>query len=51
MDPCIQLLTSISGMFSDIPHNLKYKNEMGEVVILLDEMKQLSSALNVRYVV
>ncbi|XP_061342415.1 uncharacterized protein LOC133288626 [Gastrolobium bilobum] len=48
LDPCIELLiSSISGSLSENPVNLKNKTELEEVVSLLDEMKQLSSALSV----
>ncbi|XP_013442397.2 uncharacterized protein [Medicago truncatula] len=38
--PCIQLLTSLVQN----PVNLENKNEMGELVSLLDEMKQLKAS-------
>ncbi|XP_061342438.1 uncharacterized protein LOC133288644 [Gastrolobium bilobum] len=48
LDPCIELLiSSISGSLSENPVNLENKTELEEVVTLLDEMKQLSSALSV----
>jgi hypothetical protein len=40
-DPCIQLLTSLVQN----PVNLENKDEMGELVSLLDEMKQLKVSL------
>ncbi|KAL4392729.1 hypothetical protein AHAS_Ahas03G0374200 [Arachis hypogaea] len=46
LDPCIELLiSSIWGSLPKNPVNLENKNEMGEVLSLLDELKQLSSSL------
>ncbi|MED6110881.1 hypothetical protein PIB30_047029 [Stylosanthes scabra] len=46
LDPCIELLiSSICGGLPKNPVNLENKNEMGEVLSLLDELKQLSSTL------
>ncbi|KAK7399848.1 hypothetical protein VNO78_11042 [Psophocarpus tetragonolobus] len=48
LDNLIELLScSMRGSLSQNPVNLENKNEVEEVVILVDEMKQLSSALTV----
>ncbi|RDX62469.1 hypothetical protein CR513_59196, partial [Mucuna pruriens] len=48
LNTSIELLScSIRGSLSQNPVNLENKNEMEEVVSLVDEMKQLSSALTV----
>ncbi|XP_057420200.1 uncharacterized protein LOC130714313 [Lotus japonicus] len=47
VDHFIKILTSMCGSLPEIPVYLENKNEMGEVVSLLDVTKQLCSALNV----
>ncbi|CAL0324811.1 unnamed protein product [Lupinus luteus] len=48
VDDCVELLiSSICGSLPQNPVNLEDKNEMGEMVHLVDEIKQLSLALSV----
>ncbi|OIW00707.1 hypothetical protein TanjilG_09676 [Lupinus angustifolius] len=48
VDDCVELLiSSICGSLPQNPVNLEDKNEMGEMIHLVDEIKQLSLALSV----